>query len=86
MRTVMVQFEMLKWFLKLVWEVSVAMNFLIEQNCFYLQLFTYGCWRICHWFLGCEVTGMTDGSIIVALKVHFDEDFSVSPEVNEGVS
>ena len=36
--------------------------------------------------LGCEVTGMTNGSIIVSLIVYFEEDFSVSPEVNTGVS
>ena len=36
--------------------------------------------------LGCEVTGMTNGSIIVSVFVYFEEDFSVSPEVNTGVS
>ena len=37
-------------------------------------------------FVGCEVTGMMNGSIVVALMVYFEEDFSVSPEVNTGVS
>ena len=36
--------------------------------------------------LGCNVTGMTNGSIVVALIVYFEEDFSVSPEVNTDVS
>ena len=36
--------------------------------------------------LGCDVTGMTNGSIIVSLIVYFEEDFSVSPEVSTDVS
>ena len=63
-------------------EVSITIGFTIQYYCFNLPIVEGFAVHV----LGCEVTGMTNGSIVVSVVVYFEEDFSVSPEVNTGVS